>query len=261
MYVCAASTTGSPTSNTVKSPPSAYFDAENSAPLLGEPVVDAAQTYTVSLTVIPWRTGALTTPETLIFYRTGAADAPQSLRVMPQTFNVPSTLDASPELRVSREVWGLPYPRVLLLALVVGAGAAVMIGGAYGLQRYFQRRPRRLLGGLTRTLAQRTVYRLSRVHAEAPDIIAQYAAMGDILREYVQALLMVDAVDMTTRELLDELAGDDALSPARRKELRYLLDQADLAKFAPAKVYAPQELSLLRLASQWVQAVDEELSA
>jgi len=99
---------------------------------------------------------------------------------------------------------------------------------------------------------------LYRLRMDAPDVFAQYAGMGDILREYIQTRFGLPAGDLTTAELINQMGEQQMLRTARLKELEYLLEQADLAKFAPSGVYTPKEGSLTQLASQWVKAIEQE---
>ena len=136
--------------------------------------------------------------------------------------------------------------------------------GAYVLQQRFDGWGQRQVNGngFQRSLGQSTVQQLHRLRMDAPDVIAQYAGTGNILREYVRVQFDVAADDLTTDELVDTLRQTNQLRAVRLKELTYLLNQADLAKFAPASVYSPGgQTSLPDLAQQWVKSVEVEVSA
>lgn len=221
---------------------------------------DGTQIYTFPMRVATWNVDTVTTPETLVTV-IDPAGAENTILVEPARLFVQSTLDADMELRLSRAVAYMGYPLVIVVSvtLVVLSGVGV---GAYVLyQRYANRDLRRLTANLApKTIAQRAVNDLNRIRSESPDIITQYEAMGDRLRVYIHDLFGFSTEEQTTAELITYLRSSDLLSNNRQKELRFLLEQADLAKFAPAEIYTPQELSMLQLAIQWVQNVEGEVA-
>ncbi|MEO1439019.1 MAG: hypothetical protein AAFV33_01375 [Chloroflexota bacterium] len=273
----------------------AYFEPANIEPLLGEPVdvrlivsvpasnqvefpaigsdwgaftiTDVGEVeigdagddvmYMLPMTVIPWETGLIETPDTRVRVLGDGVD--EQVRVEPFLFEVPSLLDDNPVLRVSRTVFGLPFPLVFWGMI---AGAVVLVVGVPGtivLLRTSAQRSRLIRQRVVpRTLTQRTVNRLNQIRSEAPDIATQYSAMGDTLRVFVRDLLDVPATDLTTVELMALLEMEERLPEEKQRSLGFLLDQADLAKFAPSEIYTPSDLSMLKVAMLWVQDVGKE---
>lgn len=225
--------------------------------------VGGGNLYRLPLIVVPWRVGVVTTPPSYVTVQTGEGSDPVQLTIEPISFDVPSTLDDEQELRISRVVHWMPYPASVVWSGVGLAALVVIAGSAFMTQALTSRRTtaRTFVRPVTRTLAQRTISRLNQLRSDAPDVVTQYMQMGDILRVFVRDLLGFAAQDMTTSELIDKLTEDQSLSAGRRKELAYLLEQADLAKFAPSKVFTPDRLSVLQRAVQWVQSVEQEVEA
>ncbi|MEM6282991.1 MAG: hypothetical protein AAF787_12410 [Chloroflexota bacterium] len=277
------------------SPYRAYFEPEDIEPLLGEPVnvtlvvnvpassqvefpaferdwgdftvvgldevaiADTAEgtTYTLPMQIIPWGTGLVETPDTRV--RVLGAGVDEQVRVESFLFEVPTMLDENPVLRVSRTVFRLPYP----LAFWGGiAGAVVLLVGLPGtvifLRSSAHRMRQRRQRVVPRTLTQRTMNRLNQIRSEAPDIAIQYAAMGDTLRVFIRDLYDMPAPDLTTLELMELLELESRLPDEKQRSLGFLLEQADLAKFAPSEIYAPSDLSMLKVAMLWVQDVGKE---
>ncbi|MEO0561617.1 MAG: hypothetical protein AAF125_05870, partial [Chloroflexota bacterium] len=74
-------------------------------------------------------------------------------------------------------------------------------------------------------------------------------ALGDIERYSLSS-------DLTSEEILEFMSTAD-MPELAVLELRYLLEQADLAKFAPQVVISPQDKPLIRLAVQWLRQVEQ----
>jgi hypothetical protein len=233
---------------------------------MGEPSVQeqgAARVFSLEMTVAAWQVGEIETPQTVVEYRAVDGSETGNVPVEPLMLRVPSTLDENPTLRISRLTIPLPFSRAMLIAAGAAVMSVVVVGGAFMLQRYQQRRAAAMLRGRMspRSLAEQTIQTLNRIRTESPDIIVQYAAMGDTLREYIEQLCGFATHDLTTTELMDELDRRESLPRGRQKELKFLLEQADLAKFAPAKVYAPKDMSILQMAMSWVQSVEREVTS
>jgi len=75
---------------------------------------------------------------------------------------------------------------------------------------------------------------------------------SDILRTYVEARFRVDALEMTTREVLDGLSAVGA-DPQLRVGLRTFLEACDLVKFAKARPDAEASKSALELARRIIK--------
>ncbi len=253
-----------PTNYEVQFPPFGQDWGENfSVIALDDPTRDTdgeGAVHRLPMTVAVWQLGDVETPPTAVAYLDGNGNESR-LAVEPLSLFVPGTLDTDPELITSRQTVYLWYPLSVMIGVGVGI-VAVLSGSSYLVYRRFaQRTGGRIVGRQTpKTLTQRAVYDLNRIRADAPDIVAQYEQMGDRLRTYIHDLFDVPTQDRTTSELIEHIHREKLMTRERLKELRFLLEQADLAKFAPAEVYAPKELSMIQLAVQWVQSVEREVS-
>jgi hypothetical protein len=81
---------------------------------------------------------------------------------------------------------------------------------------------------------------------ERAEVKEYHIEASDILRRYVEARFRVDALEMTTREVLAglETAGSE---PRFREGLRAFLDQCDLVKFAKVRPGMDASRQLLEL--------------
>ncbi len=219
-------------------------------------VEDGQLTVEQSLTIVPWVTGEYPTPETIIrFAAPGASEMVPAL-VQPAFFAVPSTLDADDAeltLRPAKPLVQLVYLPVILLS-VAGAAAVVAIAGLYIVLRRF------LTGVATRTrrspqrveqlsAAKRAMNDLRRLRASSD--VEQSREIADTIRVYLAERMSIDTEDLTTQELIEAVE----LPEAQRVELRAMLEQGDLAKFAPGRLVSIEPL--LDTAWQWVQTVEK----
>lgn len=217
---------------------------------------DDLWTHTLTVELVPWFSGEGITPPTVVTVQGLAEGAePARLRVAPFFFEVVSVLDDDPTLRPARSVVDFFY--VPVLALSLGA-MVVIVGGAY-LVYWGRGQLGRFKGGRVQ-LSQRDaedmlLHQLQRIEMDSSDVISQYAAVGDSLRDYVYQRFEVRADEMTTDELMRHLKASGELPEERLRELRYLLQQADYAKFAPMHVFAEPRQPLVELVRRWVGAM------
>ncbi len=211
--------------------------------------------YTVELEVAAWGFGQYSTPLTRIGFNDGEVDA--LVTVEPLFLSIPTVVDDERELRISRVVIRLFY---LPIWAVLGVGL-LGAGGAAGIFRAWRRRAlrrdERLAAKVQRTIGGRTVQALHRLRQNAPDWIARYVALGDILRVYVAERFDAPP-DLTTAEAIDLLRTHEEPLP-ELDTLEYLLEQSDLAKFAPGEVLNPNQKPLVDLAVAWVRSTEKTL--
>ncbi len=101
---------------------------------------------------------------------------------------------------------------------------------------------------------------------EASDLLARgevkqyHIEVSDVLRHYVEARFEVPALEMTTREVTEGLrrAG---VQQAFREDLRRLLDQCDLVKFAKVRPDAEDSRAVLQLGRTLVTTVSTPAGA
>lgn len=209
--------------------------------------------YTVEMEVVAWGLGQYSTPLTRIGANNGVVDA--LVTVEPFFLSIPVVVDDARELRISRAVMRLFHLPVWAVVLAATLGA----GGLFGVVRVVRQRAQhtgnRLTAKVQRTIGGRTVQALHRLSQNAPDWIARYVALGDILRVYIAERFGVPP-DLTTNEALDLLRDREAPLPDL-DTLAYLLEQADLAKFAPGAVLNPSEKPIVELGVSWVRATEK----
>jgi hypothetical protein len=86
---------------------------------------------------------------------------------------------------------------------------------------------------------------------ERGQIKEYHIEVSDIVRRYVEERFHVEALEMTTREVLAGLAQAD-VDPRFREGLRRFLDQCDLVKFAKVRPDAAASLRVLTLGRELV---------
>lgn len=161
-------------------------------------------------------------------------------------------VDETGDIRGIRGPLGIPISSwVLALWVLIPLVAAALL---YVLVRRLRPRgeetPRPALGPLARPPHEVALEALAAL--EASDLLERghvkeyHIAASDILRTYVEERFRVDALEMTTREVLDGLGavGADA---SFRVGLRTFLDACDLVKFAKARPGADESRAALEL--------------
>lgn len=266
----------------------ATFSADRGAPLIGEPVrlmltidapADTAVTlpdfpldwppfmvtavslaqmtgsggrriYRQEISVILWHPGDHQTPEMFIEYVVAGSTETLRIAIEPASFTVPSVLDPDKlTLRPLKPLLTLPY----VSPLVVLAGAAGVIGAAFGAGRWLkQHRAAVALAPAPGDNASRVLRELQRF-ASLPAFRA-YPLIGDALRHYVEEQAGVPAEEMTTDELLTALAAGPRFTEQHRLELRRILERVDLVKFAQYQPAAEATRKLVQAAARWIES-------
>jgi hypothetical protein len=161
-------------------------------------------------------------------------------------------VDESGDIRQIRGPLGIPIASwVVLLWILVPLLAAVLL---YLLVRRLRgkgeevRRP--ALGELPRPPHEVALESLAALEAspllERGQVKEYHIAASDILRTYVEARFRVEALEMTTREVLDGL-GEVGVDASFRVGLRTFLEACDLVKFAKARPDAEASRAALEL--------------
>jgi hypothetical protein len=97
-----------------------------------------------------------------------------------------------------------------------------------------------------------------KVHVSNPAPAVVYENVSNALRRYIQGRFAVTAEELTTQELMADLVNLETLSDRRKRELGYLLEQADLVKFARMQPQSKSAEKILNVAQQWVTAVEQD---
>jgi hypothetical protein len=100
---------------------------------------------------------------------------------------------------------------------------------------------------------QKTIAQLEDLKLQGLRPATIYQLVADNLRQYLQVQFEINAVEMTTVELLSALGPNPALSKEQKGRLKQILEQADLVKFAR---FQPDEVASTRLvnfAIKWLK--------
>jgi len=213
-------------------------------------VVDGRTQYTQRIRVRLWQIGTYTTPEVVVVYTSDGIE--RAAPVQSVTIPVPSVLatNLDTSLRPALAPRDLPYFSPwwgVTVAVVAAASIAIVWRVFVRRSGNSQARPERQA---LSAMAQLEDLRNQQV---SPEIL--YPLIADIVRRYVSERFGISAMEMTTTELLETLR-DSTMSQNSRQQLRWLLNQADLVKFAgftPETTHAQRTISA---AVRWVKEMD-----
>jgi len=214
-------------------------------------------TYQQHLSVILWRPGDYQTPPTQIAYQLSSATVQQQIEVQPAYFAVKTILNPDDlNLRPLKPPVAMFYVSPLYVALAVFVSVLV---GAY----VWSKRKRLMLPTISETdtlhaAARAALAEFKKVHVTNPAPAVVYENVGNALRRYIQGRFAVSAEELTTLELMSDLVNLEMMSDRRKRELGYLLEQADLVKFARMQPQAKSADKILNIAQQWVTAVEQD---
>jgi len=214
-------------------------------------------TYQQHLTVILWRPGDYQTPPTQVIYQLSNAPQQQQMDVEPAYFAVKTVLNPDDlNLRPLKPPVSMFYISPLYMVLAV---FALVLVGVY----LWSKRKNLVLPTVTETnthhaAARAALTEFKRVHVSNPAPVVVYENVSNALRRYIQGRFAVSAEELTTQELMSDLVNLETLSDRRKRELGYLLEQADLVKFARMQPQSKSAEKILNVAQQWVTAVEQD---
>ena len=90
---------------------------------------------------------------------------------------------------------------------------------------------------------------------------AYYSELTRILRGYLEGRFGISALEMTTRQITDELGRRDELDREGRQELGQLLQLSDLVKFAKATPAEELHVSGMRRVREFVNETGQPVIA
>jgi hypothetical protein len=217
---------------------------------------DGSALYQQTVTVIVWSVGEYQTPDTAILYEVLGEEQSRAQIIEPAYFSVPSVLDpADTALRPLKPPIALPYVPPLLIA-GVAAGAVAL--AAVALQRTWKGRPAQSPQAQSSILtpAKAALAELRRIATRNLSPVLIYQTVADTLRQYTQSQYNVQAMDMTTWELMQILRT--RLPDATQADLQRMLEQADLVKFARYSPDADAAQRFLEMAGRWLNTQDAD---
>jgi hypothetical protein len=224
---------------------------------------DGSATHRQWLQVYVWRPGDFETPETYIGYRLQASGEVFRIPARSIFFSVPSVLETEDLNLLTIHPYRPPVsffyiPPWLVIVVVVGAGGVFWLGRRW----WREHRPRRREPVATpKTPAQITLDALERLHTLDSSPAAMCIQMADMLRMYIQRRFDIPAQDRTTIELMAALEDAGQFDKRHRDELRRLLEQADLVKFAGLQPDQTTIDHMLTAARRWITRVDAPLES
>lgn len=225
----------------------------------GQQFDDASVEYALPLTVVLWRTGIYQTPPLTLSYQV-AGTASVNLTVEALRFEVPSVLnDSDLILRPFKPLVNLPYFPIWEILPVIAIAFVIVVILIRKRFTHLQNRTSRI-EDLTITGHPDAVYALKALRqiAESSDSpLITYVQVSDCLRRYMSKRYSIQALDLTTSELVEQLNEKTILADDHQQKLGEMLKRADLVKFArviPKQGAAQQYTSA---AAQWIQAVEQ----
>ncbi len=226
------------------------FETQTTWTAIGDPQVSdsprgALHTRTYTYTIVPFETGREAVPAIAVTYSPKDGATSNTVLSEPLWVEVNSVLSGNGSASALREVsppTALPVPAAvvwtsaIILLLLVG-----LLG--WWLWRRYSARLKRMLGRALSPpeLALKQIDDLENERLiEHKKIKEFYTRLSDAMREYVQAAYGVQAMDLTSNELLRELDERAGYQPAENADgyrravarLSEMLDEADLVKFA-----------------------------
>lgn len=225
------------------------FDLQSSWTVIGTPETltrseNGQQINTYNYSIVPFETGAFSVPQVAVTYN--AADGTSiTERSKPLQVTINSVLSGDGSASTLRDVKppvALAVPKALAWSIIL-LGVLLIAALAWFIWNRYSHRLKRMLGqGLTPPeLALKKISQL-----ESDRLIEQkkmkefYTRLTDALRVYLHQAFGVQAMDLTSNELLDAMdrKAEDQ-SPAHVEEYRRamarlvdVLNEADMVKFA-----------------------------
>ncbi len=216
---------------------------------------DGRTVYRQPLTVVLWQPGDYRTPETVVEYRPPGSG--ESLRVIvePAFFTVPSVIE--PDDLVLRPLKPLEIP-LYISPWVIVAGGGLAAAGGLSAARQLRKRARKPVREHLPDATARTLAELRRVRGLALPAAEAYVLVGNCLRRYLEERFEAAAPEQTTDELLAVLQRRPELSARQHRELRRMLEQIDLVKFARVRPTQESTQRLFQVVSRWVVGVSSQ---
>lgn len=210
-----------------------------------------------SYDVVAWIPGEYQTPDVMLQYQVNEQSEFFALPVRSVIITVPSVLDESLTLRPLKPAIDLPYP--LTEAVLASAGViTVVLCTVVYIQRKRIVLNKRVPEQPTALDAMQTALNeLNLLSESSLQDSERYTRTADILRWYIDQVLHIDAVEMTTDELGRALALVTSLSDSRKREIALLLEKADLVKFARHTPDGQRISKYIGTAQRWIRSSSE----
>jgi hypothetical protein len=205
-----------------------------------------------TITATLWEVGEFRTPETYVTMRLASGEVSRE-RVRDVFFSVTGSLGADLDLRPLKPQIQTTYVSPLL-AVVGGLVVAVILTGLI----WWWRRGARARGipGDSSTPAGRALAELDALARQDLPPAQLFPLVANCLRDYIQTRFFVPAQDMTTNEVITALRNQGYVPEGSQKELRRILEYADLVKFANFQPGKKSVQQLLMVVRGWLARVE-----
>lgn len=266
----------------------AEFEVDNTAPVLGEPfhvmlIVEADSTieilswasfepplevleeseiaietvgdrvrYSRNYRVVLWDVGDYLSGEILLSYRQGVTVS--SVTVSSFFVQVPIQIDNPEEasLRPPAPVVQIPY---IPVSYYIGVAIAIVILVLI-VARLIQLSRKGVIEIVRASPAEKAIAVLEDLKEQNLPASTVYELVANNLREYLRDRYDIDAVEMTTAELMAILRERDIFPQEHRNRLQRVLEQADLVKFARFQPDDTNSVRLVNFAIKWLRETE-----
>lgn len=273
----------------INTPVRAEFNVDNTTPLLGEPFIitlDVIANAEITVTewvefddpldvleesdvirerlatgelqyrrvysVVLWDVGEYLSGEMVVSYQQGAGV--NTIPIDSFFVQVPSQIENPEEatLRPFAPTIDLPYVSPLVF-IAIGAGVVLIL---MLLARLIQLSRRRVDTIINTSPAERAIAEIEDLKGQNLPSVMVYELVAMSLRQYLDVQYDLNASEMTTAELSEQLRTQEIFPKAHRRQLKQVLEQADLVKFAK---FRPDDTGRVRLANfaiKWIKATE-----
>lgn len=216
------------------------------------------QRYQQKITLIGFEKGRSHIPALNIPYQLSSGKK-DSLKT--DSFSVRVTtvkIDSANRIKPIKGLLEIPLTfRELLPYILGGVGVLILIGLGYWLYRRWKRKKQQPVPTaqplqLPHEKALNQLKQLEDEKLWQKGYIKEYHdQLTDIIRDYLEHLLNIKALELTTSEIMRELQGR-ALSKEQKEKLQQLFNTADMAKFAKAQPSAEENEQALTIAYTFI---------
>ncbi|GAB5489961.1 MAG: hypothetical protein Phog2KO_01760 [Phototrophicaceae bacterium] len=220
--------------------------------LLTTEVDSAFVLYERTYTVVLWEVGEYLSEGALIVYQLGADTG--STPVSSFYVQVPSQISNPDDvlLRPSAEPIDLPYISPWIFVGVV----AIMIIVGMIIARLLQISRQGVVQIVTASPADKAIAELEDLKDQQLPASTIYELVANNLRQYIEDQFAVEAVEMTTVELMGILRQRNLFPKNHRQQLQDVLEQSDLVKFARFQPDKASSLRLVNYAIKWLRETE-----
>jgi hypothetical protein len=219
--------------------------------------------YQQRFVAVIWQTGEHYTPQMFVGYRMGGNDEIYRVPVHPVRIDVPSVLDTFDLNETQRKANAVSIAFFYVSPWLVAGGIIVLGALLWLLLRWWKKRRETIAArnalSLPKTPGEIALFELSQIDLDRLSADEVCVQIANTLRRYIHLYFNVSAPEMTTPELSDALQDSSfPLTETRLNELRRLLEQTDIAKFADITPGKRSITRIVKATHRWISTADEE---